>query len=217
MIVFLTSVLDVQFRASHSLLSCIRHVWRVPLAAVAMTGLLWAGPAMGQSALDFTAPDTVAVADASDLNTSDRDQRTIEAWFKVNDASISSRKQVIWEEGGSDFGFNLYVFDGALYVGAYDSGTWLKTSAVESGTWQHVVLMYDNLNGVFKGYLNGTEFDNAQPQGAIGSHGDNIGIGAVRGFTEFHDGTSSDEKRVCGHDRRGAHLERPPQRLGDPQ
>ena len=61
-------------------------------------------------------------------------QRTISVWFKADDVSISSRKQVIYEEGGTWRGLNIYVHAGRLYMGGWNT----QTTNGESG-WGGVV------------------------------------------------------------------------------
>jgi hypothetical protein len=65
--------------------------------------------------------DMVNVSDSSDINTTTVTQRTISLWFAVDDASISSRKQVLYEEGGTTRGLNVYVDSGRLYVGGWNT------------------------------------------------------------------------------------------------
>ncbi|MEI2724394.1 MAG: hypothetical protein V9H26_12940 [Verrucomicrobiota bacterium] len=65
--------------------------------------------------------DIVKVASTSVISTASQNKRTVEVSFKVNDKSISSQKQVIWEEGGSSSGLNIYVYNGSLYYGIYSA------------------------------------------------------------------------------------------------
>lgn len=60
--------------------------------------------------LEFDGTDTVVVDNASDMNTSNQNQRTID-----------SRKQVIREEGGTNDGFTRSVFDVTLDATGYSS------------------------------------------------------------------------------------------------
>jgi hypothetical protein len=149
-------------------------------------------------ALQFESGDDVSVENARDINTTPQDRRTIEAWVKIQDASIADRKQIIYEEGGVDDGFNLYVYDGALYVGAWSEsngwdGTWLSTTDIQSGTWHHVALAYDAPSGTFTGYLDGVAFDSASAPATIDDHTNDLGIGALQERT-----TLADEGDVTG-------------------
>lgn len=145
-------------------------------------------------ALQFDgADDNVSVEDDRDINTADQKSRTIEAWFKADDTSVSDRKQVVWEEGGEEDGFNIYLYDGFLYVGAWGEengwqGEWLRTGEVTNGQWHHVALVFDASEGRFEGYLDGIEFGSSTPGAPVGFHQDDIGIGALLKDGEFHDG-----------------------------
>ena len=84
------------------------------------------------------------MADSSYINTGAYSQRTISLWFKADDATISSRKQILWEEGGTSNGAILYLYNGALYGGVWSgnygwSGSWLSTP-VPSGEWLQATL-----------------------------------------------------------------------------
>ncbi len=145
--------------------------------------------------------DYVTVADSADINTSRHGQRTISAWFQVTDKTISSRKQVVYEEGGTGRGLNIYIHNGNLYVSIWDtsgSGGWtetfLSTDQIQSGQWHHVALVLDGSQtpqaGAFTGYLDGTSFG-VGTAAEIGAHGDNTAIGRIDGATRFHDGNST--------------------------
>ncbi len=145
--------------------------------------------------------DYVTVADSADINTDRHGQRTISAWFQVTDKTISSRKQVIYEEGGSGRGLNIYIHNGNLYVSIWDTSgtggwteTFLNTSQIQSGQWHHVALVLDGNQtpqaGAFTAYLNGSSFG-VGTAAEIGAHGDNTAIGRIDGATRFHDGNST--------------------------
>jgi len=183
---------------------------RITVVLVALL-LVTAVPSRAQNASDAHAlqfdgtDDFVAIPNASELGGTPRDERTIEAWFKINDKTIDTRKQVIWEEGGITNGFNLYVFDGAVYVGAWSEangfgGEWLQTSSIQSGTWHHVALVYDNTSGSFTGYLDGSAFGSVGVSNTIDSHGDDIAFGRMQKDTKFHDGDVAGD----GHELQGS-------------
>lgn len=142
----------------------------------------------------------VSVANSSALNIGGPyADRTIETWFYCEDVTNSSKKQVIFEEGDATRGFNIYIYAGKLYVGAWNddatesnwSGTWLSTGLVFSNTWHHVALRLEGgtdtpTAGAFTGILDGIEFgsgDGAKVYAHTG--GTNIGRTAN---TKFHDG-----------------------------
>ena len=121
--------------------------------------------------------------------------RTIACYFNCTDVDIADHKQVLYEEGGTARGFNLYVFDGEVYVGAWNKeeygweGAWPSVS-VESGVWYHVALVLrDTTDAVesdkFEMWLNGKRVA-SEDGGALFGHGAAIGIGKVNGDTVFH-------------------------------
>lgn len=128
--------------------------------------------------------------------------RTIEAWFYCEDVSNSTKKQVIFEEGDATRGFNIYVYDGSLYVGAWNddsaesnwAGTWLSTALVFSSTWHHIALRLEGgtdtpTAGAFMGILDGIEFDTGD--GAkVYAHTGGTNIGRTAN-TKFHDGVDN--------------------------
>ena len=58
---------------------------------------------------------------------------------------VPNRRQVLYEEGGSGRGVNVYLDGGTLYAGAWDRrvwpGTWLKCDGVRPGRWRHVAVV----------------------------------------------------------------------------
>jgi hypothetical protein len=126
-----------------------------------------------------------------------QDKRTVEAWFKVRDKTISTRKQVVYEEGGGGRGLNIYVFDGLLYVGGWNKpegesnwlGTYLSTNAIESNEWHHVALVLDGTETVqpnaLKAYLDGNQFGSGDGS-QLWDHMACV-IGAMIDETCFHD------------------------------
>ncbi|NOZ07338.1 MAG: LamG domain-containing protein, partial [FCB group bacterium] len=157
---------------------------------------------IGGNALAFDGiDDRIDVADSPLINNGTHAQRTVECWFKITDKSITSRKQVIYEEGGTTRGLNIYIFDNSLYVGGWNrpnnqsgwSGTFLSTAAINSGQWHHVALVLDGtaalLPDAIRGYLDGQLFGSGDGSQLWGHKGD-IGVGCVDGKTRFHDSTS---------------------------
>ena len=144
--------------------------------------------------------DYVEVNNSADINLSVNAKRTVAVWFKVDDVSVSDRKQVIFEAGGRDRGLNIYVDNGNLYVGGWNepesnwSGTYLSTDTISSDTWHHVALVLDATpgdttlqSGAFSAYLDGVQF--GQGEGSqLSEHIGGIGLGALKTNTQFHDG-----------------------------
>ncbi len=162
------------------------------------------------NALEFDGSSQyVSINNSASLNTGGPyTDRTIEAWFYCTDVS-KSNKQVIFEEGDVTRGFNIYVYNGNLYAGAWDddsaesnwAGDWVSTSLINSNTWHHVTLVLDGATdtptaGVMSAYLDGILFDTGD--GAkVYAHtgGTNIGRNAN---TRFHDGIDNSTDSYFG-------------------
>ncbi|MGI9280292.1 MAG: retention module-containing protein, partial [Endozoicomonas sp.] len=152
----------------------------------------------------------VDITDSSDLNvySGNKTERTIDFSFKLDGDNDLSGRQVLFEEGGGSKGYNTYIDEGSLYVGAWanengwDNGTYLTTdiSSLDSSDWQQVSLVLDADNNSLKAYLNGEEFGSGHAE-SMGEHSDEASFGSVslhynensgetlRGTTRFHDGS----------------------------
>jgi hypothetical protein len=138
-----------------------------------------------------------------------RQRRTVEVWFRVEDKWISSKKQVIYQEGNDKYGLCIYIHDGFLYFGGYNlnesqwQGTWLHTDRIESGRWHHCALVLDGRAEIrdesFQGFLDGKRVD-AGPGSQIWGQRNTFALGGIRAETRFHDGSSG---VASGHYFRG--------------
>ena len=150
-------------------------------------------------ALHFnSSSDQVHIPNHSDINVGTHTQRTVEAWFKVDDKT-RSQKQTIYEEGGGVRGLNIYIHtNGTLYGGAWNepggesnwNGHWIPWNNVQDNTWHHVAV---TLNGgstittnAVKMYVDGQLISTGSGS-KLWQHGGNIRIGR-NGGTKFHTG-----------------------------
>ena len=162
-------------------------------------------------ALDFDGSnDYVQIANSGDINTGNsHTHKTIEAWFRVDNKDLTSRKQTIYEEGGTVRGLNIYIYGGYLYVGGWNEpgdesnwypGTWLSTSNIQSNNWHHVALTLsggdDLTDNAIKGYLDGVEFGSGQGS-KLWNHPGDISIARNRD-TKFHTGDNSSATYFAG-------------------
>jgi len=158
------------------------------------------GGQIGSAVLLDGSDDYVDVPDTTDINLGTHAKRTISLWFHVNDETIATRKQVLYEEGGASRGLNLYIFGGSLYFGGWnlegwESGTYLSVSiAGAAGEWHHAALVLDAggetmQNDVLRAYLDGSPVGSG-PGRSLLAHGGDIGIGRVDDYTHFHTGDS---------------------------
>ena len=159
----------------------------------------------GYPVLTFEDGRMLKVNSSNDLNTSIQTtyEQTIVFAFRTSE-DINSR-QVIWEEGGGWRGINIFIFDGQVYLGAYDKQpdndpgpggvapfgySYVRTPIQPNTTYvlSHIFSApTDNsLNGYIQGYQNGSFFGTLETGGqysaGIGGvyrHPDPIGIGAV--------------------------------------
>ncbi|MDP6598971.1 MAG: choice-of-anchor Q domain-containing protein, partial [Candidatus Poribacteria bacterium] len=126
--------------------------------------------------------------------------KTVTTVFRVDDASVVTRKQVIYGQGARTHGLNLYIHNGRLYVGGYNKeasendwqGNWISTS-VTSNTWyQAALVLRGGTDTVGEGglelWLNG-ELVSTEPAAKLHGHTGGIGIGNANQSTVFHDGT----------------------------
>lgn len=145
--------------------------------------------------------DGVKLPDSNGLNTGGPFMnRTIAAFFKCTDVSITDTKQTIFEEGGRTRGFVIHVHEGKVYVGAWNraeyqwAGAW-PSADVESDRWYHVALVLrDGTSGVednkFEMWLDGEKIA-SEPGGQLHAHGDNTGIAHTNQNAVFHDDDGS--------------------------
>lgn len=154
----------------------------------------------------FDGDDAIKIPNSRDINLGIHPERSVSLWFKVDDKSIDSRKQVLYEEGGGWRGLNAYVYDDSLYVGGWNNppaggrnqesgwdGTWLKTDGIASDQWHQLVFVLDGGKDVaanaLTAYLDGEVFGSGEGSQLWG-HSGGIGLGSVNRGTRFHDGAS---------------------------
>lgn len=121
--------------------------------------------------------DFIELTDSDNINTTTVNNRTIEGYFKVDDATS---RQVIYKEGGGSRAIIIYVENDYVVVGGYNrvngdysprwNGTYFR-EPISDDTWYHVALVFDNVstpvndpiaasdNTNLKWYLDGTLMD----------------------------------------------------------
>lgn len=166
-----------------------------------LVGTYEGSPQLGQPGLVVDADGAVRfggddvlvhIPDSSLINLATHTERTIEAWFSVEDAAP---RQVIVEEGGGTRGLNIYVDGGLVYFGGWNTqndsspdtpwgGTFFSTP-VTAGQAHHAVLILDQADGSLRGYLDGVEVGSG-PAGTLHSHSADTGIGGMNNASRFH-------------------------------
>lgn len=169
-------------------------------------GATWA-PGKEQGGVIFNGEGAVKVSKNRAID-GKHDQRTVSLWFKPETTSPGKR-QVLYEEGGSSRGLNIYLDADQLYVGGWNTpqkesgwtGTWLKADNILVDEWHQVDLVLDGVSqlqdNALKGYLDGQLFDSGLGS-QIWGHTDGIGIGNTNRSTRFHDGVTSSNKGFTG-------------------
>lgn len=137
--------------------------------------------------------NTTNSIEVNDRDSSKVDQRTISLWFSADVAERSSHKQVLYEQGNSQNGMNIYIHGGRLYVGSWAASnyTTFLSTPVSSGQWNHVALVIDSQSVKLRGYLNGVRFDSGFG-GSIPPTVGNVQLGRVGNWgTRFHTGAAA--------------------------
>lgn len=138
--------------------------------------------------------DFIELTDSDNINTTTVNNRTVEGYFKVDDAT---NRQMIYKEGGGSRGIIMYVENDYVVVGGYNrsngdytprwNGTFFR-EPISDDTWYHVALVFDNVavpvnnpiaasdNTNLKWYLDGTLMD-SRAGFEIRSHSGDINLG----------------------------------------
>ena len=134
--------------------------------------------------------DFVEIPNSPDVNLTTITERTIEIEFTPNDVTT---RQIVFEAGGGVRGFNIYIENGELFVGAYNLAngepqfnTFLSTP-ISAGDPISTALTLDAVSGTFNGFLNGTQFGSGVG-GDVFSHPGAIGLGALNVATVLDSG-----------------------------
>ena len=170
---------------------------------------LAAGAINGVNAAYFDGIDDImSFSDHAEINTGGPyDDKVLVIVFRSSD-NISD-KQVIYEQGGSTRGLNMYLMDGQLYFNGWnrandDSGAttpWnpvFVSSPVTTNTNYVAVLRYSHTNNRLSAYLQGQFVGESIGIGRLFNHSDDGAIGGVQGSTYYHNGTS-DRTYFKGH------------------
>jgi hypothetical protein len=129
-----------------------------------------------------------------------RSVHTIEAWFSPDDIT---RRQVIYEQGGTTRGASIYVDGGRVYGGMWNtandpsattpwaSGPAFVSAPIAVGEKYHVVLVLDQPGNAVVFYVNGVEAGRVTGVGLLYPHGSLGSVGSAFQDVRFHTGTSA--------------------------
>jgi len=148
----------------------------------------------GDGAVRYDGVDGLThIPDHAALNTGTYTKKTVELWFAA--AEFSDGPQVIFEEGGTTRGLNLYIDDGELYYGIWSRGNnadanWevFLSEDIDPETIYHAALVFDsNANndgsGVVQAYLDGMLVGEMDGANRLFGHSDDMALGGVLGST----------------------------------
>ena len=82
--------------------------------------------------------DYISAPNSALINTDTHQTRSVSAWIMADDPSITSRKQIVYEEGGASRGLAIYLFGGRVYLGGWNdvtaesswAGTYLSSTGI---------------------------------------------------------------------------------------
>ena len=144
----------------------------------------------GETATDFDGVnDRISIPNHDQINLQDHTQRTVELWFN---ADTLEGKQVLYEQGGSTNGLNIFLDGDRLNLGAWanNAGEWLDYG-ISANTTYHVVLVFDN--GNLTGYVNNQKMGEVDTGFTIlPAHDGDIGIGHRNDNTRFSNTNASE-------------------------
>lgn len=147
--------------------------------------------------------DFLYMSDQNDLNKKTSNERTFMVAFRTG-SDINTR-QVIYEEGGTSRGLNIYLYGGKLYLGGWNRANdgsdapWnfsYVDSAISANSEYIVTYIYDGstnntTSGKLIGYLNGGYMGTTGGIGQLYAHGDDIGLGAMNQNSYFENGAGN--------------------------
>ncbi|WP_419168550.1 fibronectin type III domain-containing protein [Halobacteriovorax sp.] len=147
----------------------------------------------------------LSVANHADLNTATTNQRNITASFETS--ADTNTFQVIYEEGGSSRGMNIYISGNNLYCGFWnltDDGDGIQpftfvSAPISTNTIYHVTWVFDYTNytgpagpdGDLTCYVNGSSIGSTTSTSLLYAHSGTISLGSYSGDTYDHNGTLS--------------------------
>ncbi len=123
--------------------------------------------------------DQVVIGSSPDINQGRIDQWSLSLWFKADNPSASQR-QVLYQQGGTVRGLNLYIEGGQLIGGGWDGSqaSWIST-ALDSAQWHHVVLSLDAQAQQLRLYLDGKLRGTAVTSGIRGHNAATLGAASA--------------------------------------
>ena len=142
----------------------------------------------GLDAMQFNGVDNyLELASDATINQAAFDAKTISIVFQTS--TDTSSRQVIYEQGGSTQGLNVYLVGDKLYAGVWSTGfagNWISMDVDPNSTYA-ASFSFDATRNAMSLVVNGEEIGTAEMPVTLALHGAPIGIGALNTHTKFHD------------------------------
>lgn len=142
-----------------------------------------------QPALNFSAiAGGYTIADDADINTGGSAFTAKSYLISFKTGSDITTRQIVYEQGGSGTGFNMFIESGVLNWNHYQGNTDNSSAgtAVTANTNYLVSYIYDGGSGRWDAYLNGTSVaNNTGVNSTLGTHTGNVGIGVINSNTQY--------------------------------
>ncbi len=115
--------------------------------------------------------------------------RSVSLWFKTSD---TSSRQVLFQEGGTSNGMNIYIDGGKVYGGSWGSGinSVFLSGNISADTWTNVILTFDD-TGNLELFIGNVSQGTSATGGSMPAHTAQDSLAAKLGDTKYHDGTSN--------------------------
>lgn len=128
------------------------------------------------------------IADDADINTGGPAFTAKSYLISFKTGTDITTRQIVYEQGGSGTGFNMFIESGVLNWNHYQNNTDNTSAgiAVTANTNYLVSYIYDGGLGRWDAYLNGTSVaNNTGVNSTLGTHTGNVGIGVINSNTQY--------------------------------
>lgn len=145
----------------------------------------------GLDTAGFSGSNFMTIASNTQINRSASSRKVVTAVF-VTPSDIASR-QVIYEQGNTTSGLNIYIFNGKIYASTWaGSGATTNVSAyILPSSAYSFSFSFDATGGFNKIYLSGALVGQTAGPASMSNQNVSSGIGGVAGSTRFENGTTT--------------------------
>ena len=156
------------------------------LAFLICITISWAQPGPNDGTSFNGVDEFILMPDSDNINTTSVNNRTVETYFKVTDAT---NRQVFYKEGAQVNTIKFYVENGMLHVGSYrnnggnGNSIWWRTP-INNDTWYHVAIVLDNAS-VLRFFLDGVLQDENTDYFQLPPHSGNFELGRTQGPARY--------------------------------